>query len=474
MSADPLLVLQMQRMGDLILSFPLIEQLQRRLPGHPVWVAAEPQFFEELVPLAPKAVFFPSSHCARLAQRRYALAVNLSSRPDAARCLARLDAPLKLGPAALKDGLRIEGFWHLYRASLTQNNRHNAFHWADLYLLDAVESASLTRVGHARPRGAGGRRVGLMLGASEAAKRPDADFWARLARRLVRAQVSPVFLGGPAEMELGAEAAQKSGLPKANLCGRLSLKNLADVLRGLALFITPDTGPMHLADWVGAPVLNLSMGPVQARETGPRSPGQWILRADASCVGCWQCSQPRPRCRGAFTPRAVADVAVALLDRPDKPDFPPLKGLTLFKTGRDNLGLYSLIPHHSRHSCRTLLEDFWQAAFLHIFGALSGASSAASGRETALRRLGALQSAFPSLHIRLGQGLARLTAACSSRIKHPGELPAGFWREEMPLLRLFAGWMHMTLQNARYSREGWQYAVDSLELLGSLFADTKN
>lgn len=54
MSADPVLVLQLQRMGDLILTFPLLSRLKQRWPGHPVWVVAEPQFFRELMPLRRK------------------------------------------------------------------------------------------------------------------------------------------------------------------------------------------------------------------------------------------------------------------------------------------------------------------------------------------------------------------------------------------------------------------------------------
>ncbi|MDR2056100.1 MAG: glycosyltransferase family 9 protein [Desulfovibrio sp.] len=461
MSADPLLILQLQRMGDLILAFPLIETLQRRMPGHPVWVAAEPQFFKELMPLSPQVVFFPPSHCKVLARGRYALAVNLSSRPEAAQCLARLEAPAKLGPAALGDGLSIYGHWNLYRAALTQNNRHNAFHWADLYLMDIMEGAGLAAVGHSLPRGAGGRRVGLMLGASEAAKRPDADFWARLARRLVRAQAGPVFLGGKAEIPLGEEVAKKSGLPRANLCGRLSLAELAQLLPTLALFITPDTGPMHLADRLGVPVLNLSMGPVHARETGPRSPGQWILRASLSCVGCWQCVRATPRCKRAFTPKAVAEVALSLLDNPQNPALPPLNRLVLFRTGRDAQGLYRLESRRDTPSCRALLEDFWQAAFLHSYDP--------SLRAPALTRLRALRETFPALHQRLGSGLARLTAHCSARLRHAERFQPDFWRSETPLLRLFTGWLHMFLQNSRYSRDGWNTALERLTLLRGLF-----
>jgi ADP-heptose:LPS heptosyltransferase len=446
-------------MGDLILAFPLIETLRRRMPGHPVWVVAEPQFFGELMPLSPQVVFFPPSHCGTLARGRYALAVNLSGRPEAAQCLARLESPVKLGPAALEDGLFIYGNWHLYRAALTQNNRHNAFHWADLHLMDIMEGADLSAVGHSLPKRAGGRRVGLMLGASEAAKRPDADFWARLARRLVRARASPVFLGGKAEIPLGEEVARKSGLPRANLCGRLSLAELAQMLRTLALFITPDTGPMHLADLLGVPVLNLSMGPVHAGETGPRSPGQWILRAGLSCVGCWQCVHATPRCKRVFTPGAVAEVALGLLDNPQKP--PPLNRLVLFRTGRDALGLYRLEAGGNTPSCRALLEDFWQAAFLHIHDS--------SRRAPALARLRALEESFPALHRRLGGGLARLTARCSGRIRHGETLRPDFWKREMPLLRIFTGWLHMFLQNSRYSREGWSAALERLTLLRRLF-----
>ena len=49
----PILVIQMQRMGDLILSFPLFLWLMRRYPGHPLWVAADPHFFRPLRPVGP-------------------------------------------------------------------------------------------------------------------------------------------------------------------------------------------------------------------------------------------------------------------------------------------------------------------------------------------------------------------------------------------------------------------------------------
>ncbi len=473
MSADPLLVLQLQRMGDLILTFPLLLALKKRWPDHPLWVAAEPQFFQELMPLAPEVVFFPPSHCPTLARGTYTAVINLSGRHEAAACLADATAGLKLGPAASPDGLHVHGYWQLYRTALTQNNRHNAFHWSDLYRLDLDPTVRPGQAGHMLPVSAGGGRVGLVLGASEAAKRPDALFWARLARRLTAAGLMPVFLGGPAENALGQEVARLARLPQANLCGRLPLREVAAVLRGLDLCITPDTGPMHLADWLGVPVLNLSMGPVHARETGPIAPGQWVLRAAMSCVGCWECRRSKLYCKLAFTPAAVVRAALAILENPGDARLlsriGPLSGLSLYRTGRDALGLYQLEAVEDRQecgasaSCRLLLENFWQAAFLYLYDS--------SLRPLARQRLTALHEAFPPLAQRLGAGLTRLCAHCAAAFKHHSRtLPTDFWRAEAPLLRLFAGHTHMFLQNADFSPQGWQTALDRLTALCGLFS----
>lgn len=461
MSADPVLVLQLRRLGDLILTFPLLLALGRRYPGHPLWVAADPRFFQELMPLAPRAVFFPPEHLPALARRSYAAAINLDGWGEAASCMAALEAPLKLGPLGADAALRIEGYWQLYRAALTRNNRHNAFHWADLHRLDILPPGPVWPAPAARPPRARTGRVGLVLGASEPAKRPDARFWARLTGRLARAGLTPVLLGGAAERELGEEVGRLARLPGANLCGRLSLREVAAVMQGLDLCVTPDTGPMHLADWLGVPVLNLSMGPVHARETGPVSPGQFVLRAAMSCVGCWSCQQTRLRCKGAFNPEGVARAVQAVLDKPGAitgdADWP---GLQLLRTGRDALGLHTLVPVGPDPSVGALLEDFWQGAFL----AFSPAGMGAVLRE----RAGKLRAAQPVLARRLRSALGRLLADWARRGGRP--LPDDFWVAQPPLLRIFAGHAQMTLQNGDFSRAAWQSVLERTELLRNALA----
>ncbi|MCR5561831.1 MAG: glycosyltransferase family 9 protein [Desulfovibrio sp.] len=472
MSTDPLLVLQLQRMGDLILTFPLLLEMQRRFPSNPLWVVADPLFFKGLMNLAPNVTFFSPTHCEVLARNHYELAVNLSNRADATACLGRLSARRKLGPRMGQDCLRVDGFWHLYRLALTHNNRHNLFHWADLYRMDMDADIRGSRTAHAKPHPPqAGRRIALVPGASEAAKRPDVAFWAELARRLARNGFAPLFIGGPSEAELGAEAARRCDLPpQANLCGKLSLFQTACCLRETDLCITPDTGPMHLADWLGTPVLNLSMGPVRAWETGPVSPGQWVLRASISCSGCWKCRRPHLPCKKNFTPAQVARVALALLENTRKPNLTSdvLHGLDLLRTGRDSYGLYTLTPvdrtDGERTTCKaqaqTLLDAFWKTTFLALYQPELKADLPP--------HVIALAAHAPALFAHLRRDLTRFCRECMSpgaSSRAADARSADFWLRRPPSLRLFAGHTQMFLQNADFSPEARRALAERMEML---------
>lgn len=468
MSADPALILQSGRLGDLILTFPLLLDLQRQKPERPVWIVSEEQFFRPLMPFAPNAVFFPPQHLPQLARAAFDIVINLGSSPAAAVCAGSANANARYGPISRSGVTRIGGFWHLYRSSLTHNNRHNVFHWADLYRLDIFRGprwATAAAQNAGRPRSG---RIGLVLGASESAKRPEAVFWARLAVRLAASGHAPVFLGGAAEVGLGLEVARLSGLRNANFCGRLGLTETASLMRGLDLLITPDTGPMHLADWLGVPVLNLSMGPVNSRETGPLSPGQWVLRPSVSCEGCWSCGKGRLICREAFVPSTVARVASALAAGHGIDAMPEMRGMELLRSFRDELGLYKLAPQVGAAACgRDLLDGFWRAAFLRF----SDCRWPEKSEEIMLKAAEALCSGKPALAGRLAHGISVMIGEFG-RFQNSGKnvLAPDYWRKQPPMSRLFAGNAQMYLQNNDYSAAAWQNILERLFFLRRVLA----
>ncbi len=467
MAEEPILLLQMQRMGDLILSFPLALWLSRLFPGRPVHIVAEDAFFRPLLPVSPHVAYISWRDAAAggLSGRRYRLIVNLSIREEAARLAGELAAEERLGPVRGPDGvLRILGGWQLYRAGLVNQGRHNRFHWADLNALDIVPADMLRRTSFdppRAPRNDGERIVGLFVGASEPGKRPAAAFSAALARGLVDRGLMPVLLGGPADLPVAEAVRKASGLALANLTGKLSLTELAEYGRRLSLLITPDTGPMHLAAWTGLPTLNLSVGHVNPWDTGPYQPGHLALRSSASCArGCWTCRRAGCPCRSAMAPGPVAALAALLLKGPrERLSRVRLPGLDLFETARTAEGLYALrrLGPERAPGAADLVGEFWRHFFLwRIDGRLAWDPVAVAW--------GALAAAFPRLAESAGRSLPRLGRTVAE-ITHgraaPPDAAPPFWR---PL----ASFLEMEGRNRDADAAWVRGSLELLELLAGL------
>ena len=235
MNNAPILILQMQRMGDLILSFPLLGRLRNAFPDNPVWVVGEKAFFEPLLPFSPSATYFSYEGNTNLPDLSFHMVINLSQRPEAAALAGSVKSDALFGPwLDSKKGLFINGQWQLYRAALTNNNYYNTFHWSDLHILDLLPHETPLRLRWPAVRdvsGSGSARIGLFLGASEPEKHPDAAFWAALVRLLLQAGHKPVLLGGKAEKPLGAEVARMLSLWPINLTGHFTVNALGAIRR---------------------------------------------------------------------------------------------------------------------------------------------------------------------------------------------------------------------------------------------------
>ncbi len=467
----PILVLQMQRMGDLILSFPLFLWLERQFPGHPIWVVAEASFSEQLRPLSPAATYFPWSGVDFLRRESFHLILNLSIRPEAARLAYDLTAEEKFGPLAGPSGGRggpvyIRGDWQLYRASVVKNNRHNQFHWTDLNALDVIDRARMATTCYDAPRilDPSVRKVGVFFGASEESKRPVVQFWQVLLNELLHRGLEPVLLGGPAEEPMAWEILRGFGGPVQNACGGMSLTELAALTQTLALFITPDTGPMHLAAWAGARVLNLSMGNVNAWETGPYAPGHFVLSTRASCSGCWECRHAYPYCQWKFTPKRVAFLAGRIVAG-DERGLSSLRmpGVTLFRTARNPAGLYHLDTLGKEGPAgRRLLSDFWTRFFAWRFGVCDETHGRLAFAE--------LAQACPDLAESFRAALPGLARRLSLEMSRGGLSPA-FHRQAQPMLRPLTGYLELFLPNADNSPAAGRQALGLVEMLTAMTAD---
>ena len=121
-----------------------------------------------------------------------------------------------------------------------------------------------------------------------------------VATKLARSRGATIVLTGSAEDRAEVDrvkAALPSDLPVADLSGALDLPRLAVILEHLSLFITGDTGPMHLAAAMGTPIVAV-FGPSDPANYGPLTSRKRVVRVNIWCSPCNQIRRPPSRCVG--------------------------------------------------------------------------------------------------------------------------------------------------------------------------------
>ncbi|MCX5913550.1 MAG: lipopolysaccharide heptosyltransferase II [Deltaproteobacteria bacterium] len=93
-----------------------------------------------------------------------------------------------------------------------------------------------------------------------------------------------------------------------NLAGKTNLGELAALFSLADVVITPDTGPMHLAAAVKAPLIAL-FGPTAPWRTGPYGNGHVILRKELTCSPCFRKKCPTGECLDQITVEEVLKAA---------------------------------------------------------------------------------------------------------------------------------------------------------------------
>ncbi len=115
---------------------------------------------------------------------------------------------------------------------------------------------------------------------------PERNF-AELADRLVSGSNALVlFTGSPGDSVVVSRIIGQMKQKALNWAGETSLKELAALAALSDLFVTTDTGPMHLAAAAGARVVSL-FGPTAPWRTGPYGQLERVVRTGADCSPCF-------------------------------------------------------------------------------------------------------------------------------------------------------------------------------------------
>jgi ADP-heptose:LPS heptosyltransferase len=135
-----------------------------------------------------------------------------------------------------------------------------------------------------------------------------ADKFARLISALVRSKASVVITGSPHDEGPVGEILRRTGdsVKVLNLAGKTNLLELASIFSLSDLVLCPDTGPMHLAAAVKAPLITL-FGPTAPWRTGPYGNSPGVIRKGLPCSPCFKKKCQTVECMNSISVEEVLD-----------------------------------------------------------------------------------------------------------------------------------------------------------------------
>lgn len=210
-----------------------------------------------------------------------------------------------------RHGQRSMDWWPSLVMRWTRERSRHALNLVDIWGLYADTPVSPELVNPpATPRGGG---LGVVMAGQQARRSLPPDLLAPLVHAAYRRiGHGPIFLlGTTAEQRAAARLASllSGGMRERvrDMTGRTSWTSLLEIVAGLDLVLSPDTGTMHLAAHLGVPVLAFFLSSAWCHETGPYGKGHLVLQALEDCSPCLE-TAPCPRgvaCRRVFSDPAL-------------------------------------------------------------------------------------------------------------------------------------------------------------------------
>ena len=344
------LVIQLARFGDLVQTKRLIASLHEQGRVHLLVDRSLTELARLVYPgvtvhgLAAHAGHGPEilgpayEDLAAIAELRFQRVYNLNFSGQSF-ALSTLFPPDTVRGYRLEAGQRLVDSWPAQVMRWTRSRVATGLNLVDVWGLYADQPVLPESVNPpASPRGGG---LGVVMAGQNARRSLPAGVLAPLVQAAMgRVGSGPVtLLGAGAERRAARELTAL--LPAAlrgqvrDLVGRTSWRELVDVVGGLDLVLTPDTGTMHLAAHLGVPVLAFFLSSAWCHETGPYGRGHLVLQAATDCAPCLE-PEPCPHdvlCRRVFGDPGVLRFVGGRADR----DLPP--GCAAMASDFDGSGL---------------------------------------------------------------------------------------------------------------------------------------
>lgn len=310
-----ILVVRTDRLGDVVLTTPALRALRENCPQSHIAIMVSPHtrellddnpYIDEVIVYdkdkKDKRVIGFLKFVMALKKKRFDLAIVLHAKKRTELITFLADIPKRIGYGNRKFGFlltdRIPDTRHLglkheidycldilTKLGLAITDRRpyialkkESLEWADEFL----KTQSIA--GH-------DKIAGLHPGASCPSKRWLRDRFVVLANRLVEDYGFKIIIvaHGKENVAIADELAKNIRYPVINLAGKLTLSQLAAVLKRCAIFISNDSGPVHIASAVGTPVISIfgrNQAGLSPLRWGPVGERDKYLHKEVGCSVC--------------------------------------------------------------------------------------------------------------------------------------------------------------------------------------------
>ena len=309
--------------GDAVMSLPALRAIRERFSTARISVLAKPwvadlygreSFIDEIILYSGQS---PWRTGHQLRSRRFDCAILLQNAFEAAwiAWLARI--PTRIGYK--RDGRQLLLTRAVNVPKPGEIPRHERFYYLELLrragIIPTLPESQEIRLGSGAVPSAK-RVIGVSPGAAYGtAKRWLPERFAEAAGTLATARGASIALfGSKGERELCGEVAQLlNGHQVTNYAGQTTLAQFIDLASGCELFLTNDSGSMHIASALGVPTVAI-FGATDDSTTGPTGPNARVVRHPVDCSPCLLRECPIDhRCMTGVSADRVVQEALQLL-----------------------------------------------------------------------------------------------------------------------------------------------------------------
>ena len=331
-------------LGDAVMSLPAIRVIRQVCPHAEIVLVARPTVadlysgepsVDRVIPCpVPAGLAARRAFAGRLREEQFDGAFLLPNSFDAALQVWLARIPERIGYA--RDGRG----WLLTRAVPRPQPgdipRHERFYYLELLRragliehfpessairLEGIPAAREAGAAHLRSLGMNHTAIGVSPGAAYGnAKRWQVEGFVEAALTVASAvQAAVLVFGAAAERALCESVTQgvrRAGVDAHNLAGETTLREFVGLAAVCRLFLTNDSGAMHVASALGVPTIAV-FGSTDDSTTGPTGPSARVVREHAECSPCLLRDCPIDhRCMTRVTPQRVAAVSLELMNTP--------------------------------------------------------------------------------------------------------------------------------------------------------------